>query len=273
MKRKILRFLKRIWLLNFVRRVLYATRLGRKKIIQAIKWGFTSNEDTNYTYHITQDSQDYLAQMISVVTNCPLAEVEGYFSEILNDEEMNRSILDSIENSPLRKFADKEIRLGRRLGWYAFVRITKPKVVIETGIDKGLGSVMLCSALLRNLAEGHEGRYFGTDINPQAGYFLTGKYTEVGEVLYGDSIESLKDFKQEIDIFINDSDHSADYEAEEYEVIKDKISSNALILGDNSHCTNKLSEFSKKYNRKFLFYKEETRDHWYAGAGLGISYV
>ena len=72
----------------------------------------------------------------------------------------------------------------------------KPKIVVETGIDKGLGSVLLCSALLKNKEDGFEGRYYGTDINPKAGYLLSGKYLKVGEILFGDSITSLKKLEE-----------------------------------------------------------------------------
>ena len=52
-------------------------------------------------------------------------------------------------------------------------------------------SVLLCCALLENREEGYEGRFFGTDINPEAGYLLSGIYSGVGKIIYGDSIQSL----------------------------------------------------------------------------------
>lgn len=271
--RKILRFLKGIWFLNFVRRIIAASKVYNKKYAQILKWGFQSREDTNYTYHLTDDNIKYLAQTISVVTKINYDDVIKYFDEVQSDEYLKETILNAIKNSRERKFADKEVRFGRRLGWYVFVRVMKPKVVIETGVDKGLGSVLLCSALLKNKEEGHEGRYYGTDINPQAGYFLQGKYAEVGEILYGDSIETLKKFDQKIDLFINDSDHSADYEYDEYITIQPNINEKTVILGDNSHCTSKLADFSLKTKRNFLFFQEIPKDHWYPGAGIGISYT
>ena len=135
-----------------------------------------------------------------------------------------------------------------------------------------MGSVVLCAALLRNKEEGYLGRYYGTDINKNAGYFLDGKYLDVGEIIYGDSITSLKKFDKMIDIFINDSDHSPIYEYEEYKTIKNKLSPKALILGDNSHETDKLLKFSIENRRNFILFREEPKDHWYPGAGIGISF-
>src|SRR5690606_983731 len=96
----------------------------------------------------------------------------------------------------------------------------KPRCVVETGLDKGHGAVLLCAALQRNAAEGaRHGQYYGTDINPAAGYLLSGPYAMYGKILVGDSIASLKTLTDPIDLFINDSDHSADYEYAEYRSI------------------------------------------------------
>jgi len=43
------------------------------------------------------------------------------------------------------------------------------------------------------------------------------------------------------------------------------------VLGDNSHVTPKLAEFSIREGRRFVFLSEEPSRHWYRGAGVGIS--
>ena len=270
--KKILGILKRVWILSFFRRLYVASRYFNKKYLQIVKWGFRSREYTNFTYHLSEDNLGYLAHTIAVVTKLGYDQIMSYMEELQSDKELQDTILSALEKSPERRYADKEIRFGRRLGWYAFARALKPRIIIETGVDKGLGSVILCAALLRNRDEGKGGRYYGTDINPKAGYFLEGKYREVGEILYGDSIESLSHFGKSIDLFINDSDHSADYEYREYLAIRDLINDGTIILGDNAHCTSKLADFSRETNRNFIFFKETPRDHWYPGAGIGISY-
>jgi len=272
MKRKILRFLKRIWLLHFLRRIYFASKYPARQFKEVIKWGFKSNEDTNFTYELAEDNILYLAHLIGVVTKKNHKEVLAYIHEAQNDKELIQHIQNETEKSDLKKFADKEVRFAKRLGWYAFVRIQKPKIVVETGIDKGLGSVLLCSALLKNKEEGFTGKYYGTDINPEAGYLLSGKYKTTGEILYGDSIESLKKMKEQIDIFINDSDHSEEYEFNEYKTIEPLLNERSIVLGDNSHASNKLALFSEQSGRNFLFFKEKPIKHWYEGSGIGISY-
>jgi hypothetical protein len=235
------------------------------------KWLLNSNEYTNLTYDLDRNNKRYLASLIAGLVNSDCATILGYMDEAEGDAELKQHIADTTAESPFASMADREIWFGRRLGWYAFVRAIKPRVIIETGVDKGLGACLLSAALLRNHEEGHTGRYIGTDINPEAGYLLSGKYADYGQILYGDSITTLRAFSLDIDLFINDSDHSADYEAREYETVAPKLSKGAVVLGDNSHVTDKLLDFSLEHGRHYIFFGEKPLNHWYPGAGIGIS--
>ncbi len=239
---------------------------------QMLSWLFSSRETGNFTYDLTDSNCLELGYCVSAATGKPLDEIMGYINELRNDSALKTHVISSTSKSRFRAESDNRCDFGRRLGWYAFVRAMKPKVVIETGIDKGLGACCLCAALLKNKAEGFEGRYYGTDINPDAGWLLTAPYSEVGQIIFGDSIESLKKFEPKIDLFINDSDHSGEYEGREYEVIVSKLAPGGIVLGDNAHTTDELVKFSKKYKRQFLLFREEPLGHWYPGAGIGISY-
>jgi hypothetical protein len=252
-----------------------ATIPGRyflRKLLLVPPWLVVSREITNFTYDLTEQNRSYLANTISAVTGVAVTQIESFLSEPENDKDLVAHITSLTHASPRRTISDPGPRFGRRLGWYAFVRATKPKLVIETGVDKGLGSVLLCAALLRNKAEGHEGYYYGTDINPEAGFLLAGKWAQNGKILYGDSIESLRAISGPIDLFVNDSDHSSDYELEEYRTVETKLSADAIILGDNSHISKSLCTFARETGRKFLFFAEQPLRHWYPGAGIGICF-
>jgi hypothetical protein len=243
--------------------------------LQAIaRWLLASREDTNYTYDLTPQNRLHLAHFVAVVTGRGVDEIKGYMAELENDAQLAAHIAAAFDSqsNKLRAVADRRGRYGRRLGWYALVRALKPGLVVETGIDKGLGCVVLCAALLRNTAEGRAGRYLGTDIRPEAGALLTGVYAEVGKVRYGDSIASLKTLTDPIDFFINDSDHSADYEGREYETIAGLLSPNAVLVGDNAHVTDRLAAFAEATGRRFAFFREQPEDHFYAGAGIGLAF-
>lgn len=193
-----------------------------------------------------------------------------YFQEL----EGNRELINHIEDlwSQDSSMRNSTVGFGRRLGWYAFARVLKPRIVVETGVHHGIGSLVITSALLENSKEGFVGKYIGTDIDRNAGILLKPPYSNFGNILYGDSLESLKTFSDCIDLFINDSDHSPIYESLEYQLVRDRLSPNAFLLGDNSHVSNSLRNFSIDNGRKFVFFKEIPKNHWYPGAGIGISF-
>jgi predicted O-methyltransferase YrrM len=258
-------------LLNFPRRAILTWVNYIWPTVRAwVTWLFKSREDSNFTYALTERCQVNLLAGLSSVLNQSPDIIRKYLNEIQDDVEFKSHMASLLPKHPDRYRTDPEPHIGRRMVWYAIVRAVKPEVVVETGVDQGMGAVVLCAALKRNTSEGHAGQYFGTDINPLAGYFLKGEYAKFGKILYGDSLKSLEALEK-IDLFINDSDHSASYEQAEYELVRSKLTPRAIVLGDNSHVTPALAEFSMRYGRRFVFLADEPADHWYRGAGIGIS--
>jgi hypothetical protein len=229
------------------------------------------HELSNFTYALTDRNLIELAHTVAVATARPVEEILVYMQEVEDNTVLIGTLREGLQR---RGYVSDDMAnpFGRRLGWYAFARALKPRVIVETGVDRGYGALLLCAALLANKAEGTPGRYFGTDLNPEAGWILSGEFAQMSTILYGDSILSLQNLPEIIDLFINDSDHSADYEYREYQTVTPKLSSQAVILGDNSHVTDKLARYSVEHRRNFLFFKEEPRGHWYPGAGIGISF-
>lgn len=235
-------------------------------------WLVRSKETTNWTYNLERTNTCYLAAFLAEITGASYRQMHAYIEEIDGDEKLRTHIADAVTASARSMISDREVRYGRRVGWYVLVRTLKPKCVVETGVDKGLGACIITAALLKNRAEGYPGDYYGTDINPSAGELLYGEYATCGRILYGDSIESLQNLNTVIDLFINDSDHSAEYEGREYQTIKSRLSNRAIIVGDNCHETDKLLAFALATGRRFLFFQEKPERHWYRGAGIGVAF-
>lgn len=269
--------LKRHWLVRRVaspiQRAVTAGGYVLPPCWQAIGWLFRSREWTNFTYDLSPKNLEYLWSLLAIVCDLNAADAERFAEELLQDEALQEHVRRVTVRSGIPAEADLPARFGKRIGWYVLARALKPTLVVETGVDKGLGAVVLCSALLRNAEQGHPGRYLGTDINPAAGYLLAGRYAAVGEIVVGDSIRSLEKITAPVDLFVNDSDHSADYEYREYRVISDKLSRRAVVVGDNAHVTDALLRFSRETSRSFMFWKEEPVRHWYPGGGIGVSWV
>jgi predicted O-methyltransferase YrrM len=242
--------------------------LPRLRMIE--QWIRQDKENSNFYYDLTDLNKQQLAHFVAAIAETTFEKARGYIEELLQDKELLMHLQTGVSASYPQK--EIEVAYGRRLGWYAVARAQKPKVLIETGVDHGVGACVLAKALIRNAAEGSPGRYYGFDLNPSAGRLLTGPYADVGEMIYGDSIERLTTFPHMIDLFINDSDHNEDFEEREYIAMTPHLSPGATVLSDNSHSTDALGRFARARGMGFLFFREQPKNHWYFGAGIGAAF-
>lgn len=178
------------------------------------EWSGKWTEYENFYYELTQHNRADLASIVSLICGEDVKVIDGYINEIARDHSLREHIRGAFSEDP--QLRDLKVGFSRREGWYAFIRATKPRVVVESGVHHGVGACVIATALKRNTEDGYPGYYYGTDIHEGAGWLLRGEYLSYGTLLYGDSIDSLKSLDEDIDIFINDSDHSADYEGREY---------------------------------------------------------
>lgn len=257
----------------FPKRLARVARHDAKVLRTSARWLVTSREHHNYTYELTKLSRNHLAWFVSVVCDVPVKQVRAYLNEIETDEELRRHIERSTATASRRGLADKNVRYARRIGWYAIVRARKPAHVVETGVDKGLGSLVLAAALLRNAAEGHPGRLTSLDINPEAGYLARATpWAEVVDLVIGDSVASIGALDRPVDLFLHDSDHSRVHEKSEFQAVEPKLAPNAMLLTDNVTVTNVLAEHAERTGRRFLAYRETPAQHWYPGDGIGVAW-
>lgn len=257
----------------FPKRLARVARHDAKVLRTSARWLVTSREHHNYTYDLTKLSRHHLAWFVSVVCDVPVKQVRAYFAEIESDDVLRRHIESATAGAARRGLADKQVRYARRIGWYAIVRATRPQHVVETGVDKGLGTCVLAAALLRNAADGHPGRVTSLDINPEAGYLArTAPWSEVVDLVIGDSIASIAALDRPVDLFLHDSDHSRAHEKREFEAVEGKLSPGAILLTDNVTATNVLAEHAERTGRKFLAYRETPANHWYPGDGIGVAW-
>ncbi|MEH1097899.1 class I SAM-dependent methyltransferase [Micromonospora sp. CPCC 205561] len=257
----------------FPKRLARVARHDAKVLRTSVRWLVTSREHHNYTYELTKLSRHHLAWFVSVVCDVPVKQVRGYFAEIESDDALRRHIESATAGAARRGLADRQVRYARRIGWYAIVRARKPAHVVETGVDKGLGSCVLAAALLRNAAEGRPGRVTSLDINPEAGYLAReAPWSEVVDLVIGDSIASIAALDRPVDLFLHDSDHSRAHEKREFEAVEAKLAPGAMLLTDNVTATNVLGEHAERTGRRFLAYRETPAQHWYPGDGIGVAW-
>jgi len=240
--------------------------------LTVIWWLLTSKEFYNHSAKISKISEGYMANFISNLSGVSVAEVEGYFNELSKDNNLRQELTDLAIKNKRKHAGDVIPNYGRRIAWYALVRIFKPVLVVETGVDGGLGTAVICEALMRNTLEGKCGQLIATDNNKNCGYLIPERLKSRYSILLGDSIKQLDTINQPVDIFIHDSNHAAWYEYGEYATIAPRFHDKTLVISDNSKNCEVLRTYANNRSNKFAFFQEELLNHWWPGDGIGIMY-
>jgi Methyltransferase domain len=238
-----------------------------KVVGRSARWLVRSREHTNFTYDLTERNQEHLAWWVANLAGADVDEVRGFMGELVDDADLKAHIRQATMHSDRRGLADRDVRFGRRVGWYALTRALQPEHIVETGTDKGLGSCVFAAALLRN---GH-GRVTTVDVNPDSGYLITGRYASVVDRVMGDSIDVLRSGSTPVDLFLHDSWHTFEHESGELAAVAPRLSHGAMVLSDNAHESDALLRWAEQSGRRFTFFREEPSGHWWPGDGIGAA--
>lgn len=239
---------------------------------RTFKWLFTSREHTNYTFELTPTNLEHLCWFIATVARTDVATVRAHIDEI-DGGDFRERVRATAHRSPRRYMWDAEVRLGSRIGWYALVRAVKPQHVVEAGIDKGLGTVILAEAIRVNSAEGHPGRITAIDINPEAGDLVVGsEWEDVVNLVHDDSVTVLQGLGGPVDLFIHDSVYTDEHEQAELDALLPLLSDRAVMMNARAATTLVLPRMAESRGWNYLSFQEQPDGHWFTGDSVGIAW-
>lgn len=264
----------------------HATRIGRKlwnlwryrskfKRVSGLTWLrlaadhlLFDDELHNFTYELA--NRDELIAWLVARFAVEAAEVRRLIEELENDAELAASLSARLAARGRRRLRPG---YGRRLGWYVMVRLSRPRLVVETGVHDGLGTAILGRALARNAAEGVPGRLLSFDVNPGCGWLVDPRLAGEYRLVIGDCRRTLPETLagETVDLFIHDSLHTHAHETFELECVTRRAADGALLLSDNAHAVPALSDFCSRHGLDYSFFAEMPRDHFYPGAGIGLA--
>jgi hypothetical protein len=250
---------------NTLRR--YGVNFGDHPVLSA-KYVLLDPEIDNFTYDLA--NYDELMRFLAEALRKDQPEIEECSAEIQSDPELNRLLRKRLRRRWDRKHRP---RFGRRVGWYVIARTLKPRVIVETGIHDGLGSVLLLQALERNASEGHDGRLISFDINSQAGWLVNERLHGRWQPVYEATSEALQDAVEglEVGMIIHDSEHTYECEQFEFTTAVSHAASTIALVSDNAHATTALRDIAANLGIDYHFFRERPGGHFYPGAGIGLA--
>lgn len=137
----------------------------------------------------------------------------------------------------------------------ALVAITKPAIMVETGVARGLSSAVILSAMARN----DMGHLYSVDLpllstdDAIVGTAVPQHVRDRWTLILGPSERKLVElFKQigEVDIFLHDSDHFYDSQMAEYRLAWQKLKPGAFLLSDDLWASTAFVDFCSDVGAK-----------------------
>ena len=251
-------------------RALRTYRALQRSPTKAIRYLLFDREIDNFTYDIT--NRDELAAFLAGVLERDVGLMRHYIDELDTDRELRKAIEGALAWRPGR---NRTMPYGRRLGWYAVVRATKPRLAVETGVHDGLGSAVILRALARNADEGSEGVLLSFDIRSDVAWLVPPWLRSRYELRISDALATLGEAVAErrVDFFVHDSDHRYEHETGEFEAVLRLASPGAVLISDNAHAGTAFRDFCARHGFAYSFCREIPDHPFYPGAGIGIAVV
>lgn len=230
-------------------------------------WRFVllSPEPHNFTFEIANLGE--LARWAAAVTDLAPDRAQAVLDEASGDAVLAARV--RAATSGHWWWSTRAPAFGKRLGWYALARLLRPRLVVEVGVDDGLGSLVLLRALERNEHEGHPGRLVSFDVNPAAGW-LVGRHPlwDLRIESSSDGLPGLLERDGDLDLFIYDGWHSYEAERADLAAVFPRLGPDGVLVSDDSQVTQALPEFCVQHGLELFEFHEIPVEHFHPGAVL-----
>lgn len=259
-----LRWITKYRILRHARRPLLAHRM------LGLRYVLFDPEVESYTYDLANEAE--LAGQLARIFAVPADQVVAYLQETHEDPELNEELHRRVR----WRFATKrKLPLGNRAIWYAIVRLQKPRVVVETGILSGLGSLALLRAIERNAQEGHDGHLISVDSDPTTGWLVPQHLRDRWIRLVGISTEVLPEALQHqaVEFFIQDALHTYDNQQREFSIALEHAADPIVLLDSGGGQTPALDEICRAHGAERHILRPQPVHHIYVPSSTEIAVI
>jgi hypothetical protein len=232
----------------------------------AARFIFLDPELDNFTYDLANEHE--LPAFVTGVTRSSPLEAAAHMFELKTDHVL-RAELEAQTRGRLEMKRRPEF--GHRLAWYALARWLKPQLIVETGVQDGLGSIVLLRALERNSYEGAPGRLVSFDLLPGSGWLVSERFRANWELVIGSTFDTLPGALagRSVGMFVHDSLNT--YECEQFEFgVAMKHADDRLLLISNRAAVGGLRDVAKAHGLPYSEFHEQPL-HFYPGTPQGVA--
>ncbi len=263
---------------------LYVRRLGRLRLITKSRKAWAAGSRPHRepgvwlrevilspevdTYSYALDNLDDVAAALARALDKPGPTVRDVLNEALTDPDLGDRIAADIGHRVLW-LKRRPPLAGHHLAAWAVVRLTRPALVVETGILDGLGSRTILRALQRNAEDGHEGRLVSFDVMPAAGALVPDRLASRWEKVIQATDTGLEDHLagEQVDVFLHDSVPTAAVQRLELDWALDHGVRVALTA---ANWTGVIDELAAAHGARSEGFDDRPRGHFYGGRHVGL---
>ncbi len=173
-----------------------------------------------------------------------------------------------IENHDFIRYMEEDSEVADISPWgnlYIAIRALRPRIVVETGVDKGAST----SYILKALSANGKGFLYSIDLPNQcyrtssgeihvdsspprheSGYLIPPKLKGRWKLVLGNTwhtLPPLLDQLGQIDLFLHDSEHTYETMAFEFETAWAHLSAGGLLVSDDATWNESLSDFAQRH--------------------------
>jgi hypothetical protein len=254
-------------------RTLWSERRSvRRRPGAGLRYLRSGREFSTFTFEL--ENRDELAAFIAEMLGADVTEAIALIDELEGDEELRAMLAARLEGRPNRYDSP---RYAKRCGYYAMVRLMRPRSVVETGTHDGLGSSVLARAMQRNAEEtgSPPGVVLTFDVNPDAGWLippplepLVRRHTGMTRDTLGPTLA----LSPPVELMIHDSLRTSENERFEFEmVIKHAVGGRLVLICDDVETTQELEKICTDRGGSFGVFRERPKDHFYRGDAMGLA--
>ena len=187
------------------------------------------------------------------VRKIPISQVR-FIAELTGKREnIVKTHINEFEDMDKSEYAEYHTAL------YTIVRLTKPNLIVETGVFEGDGS----RAILLALNQNKRGFLYSIDVpsprlpaEKEAGWRIPHILRERWYLVEGKSLDNLSpllDSIGQIDMFLHDSEHSYENMLFEYRTAWGHIREGGLLLSHDITRNKAFRNFAIRHNRKYFY--------------------